>query len=520
MNNRLFSALLFFFLLLPSAPACAKTVVIYHTSDVHGFYSSRPAAVFGSTSAVLAGGFAALSAIAKKEQAPVILLDSGDWFTGTPEGDLTRGLASVRLMNAAGYTAALIGNHEFDHGEEALEADISSAVFRVLGANIFRSGARVPYAAPYMVAEAGGERIAVIGITNPRTPGLTAGDVSGLSFPEEKETLLELLPEVEKLGVDAVVLLVHDGIYTGDFIDGANWTPPESAAASGTLALARAAAGRVQVILGGHMHTLLTAGYKDSATGTVIGESGWGLLYASRVELSFDDKTGKFTGASDRAVPILVAAAGEDPAVLAVLEPLKEKIAARMNTVIGEAAEDLPEGPRGAVFPDSPLGSLFCDMIRDYAGTQIVIQNTEGLRAGLKKGPVTFRALYEAAPFDAELVTLRLSGARLEALLRESLSEGSPAVQVSGIELEYSGARDGTIKDLSVRAGGKPLEAQKTYSVAANDFFLRSPRWRALTAGKYEKKGTLIRDIVVSAIKSAGKPLTAPAPGRIKRTAI
>jgi 2',3'-cyclic-nucleotide 2'-phosphodiesterase (5'-nucleotidase family) len=516
MLNELLPALLF--LLSPLAPstASAGTVIIYHTGDVHGRYSSRAELLYGSTVPARAGGFAALSAIAKTEKDPVLLLDSGDWYTGTPEGDLTRGLASVRLMNAAGYAASALGNHEFDHGMQALEAAVSSANFKVLGANIYKDGGNVPYAAPFAIVKAGGVKLAIIGITNQNTPELTIGDVQSLSFAAEKETLLKVLPEVEKLGAAAVIVLLHDGIYTGDVIDGASWQPPAGALEKGSLALARAAAGRVQVILGGHMHTLLSRGYRDPVTGTLIGESGHALLYASRVELTFDDKTGKFTGASDRAVPLLTATAGEDPAVLAALARLEQAVSAGLDAPIGEAAADIPRGPRGPEFTDSPLGSLFCDMIRAYAGTQAAVQNTEGLRAGLHKGRITFRDLYEITPYDGLLVTARLSGARLRALLAEGISDGDPELQVSGIELEYGRAKDGKPMDLSVKIGGKPLEADSYYTVAINDFFLRSPRWREFVSGEHETREVIIRDIMVSGIQKAGAPLTPPAPGRMR----
>ena len=499
-----------------AAGAAAGTVVIYHTGDVHGRYSAREALLYGSTVPVRAGGFAALSAIAKNEKAPVLLLDSGDWYTGTPEGDLTRGMASVLLMNAAGYAASAIGNHEFDHGVEAFQAAVSSATFKVLGANISRDGAPVPWAAPYTIVETGGVKLGIIGITNQNTPELTIGDVRELSFASEKETLLKVLPEVEKLGLNAIIVLLHDGTYTGDKLDGSAWQPPAAAVGKGPLALARAAAGRVQVILGGHMHTLLTSGYRDTATDTLIGESGTGLLYASRVELTFDDKTGKFIGAADRAVPLRVDAAGEDPAVLAVLGPLEKSVAARMDLPLGSAAADILRGPRGPEFTDSPLGSLFCDMIRAYAGTDAAVQNTEGLRADLLKGPITFRSVYQTVPFDGVLVTARLSGARLRALLAEGLSGGKPELQVSGLQVEYGGADNGRPGTLAVSVGGKPVEPDKYYSVAINDFFLRSPRWRPLVAGEQDNKEIILRDILISAIQRAPRPLTPPAPGRMR----
>src|SRR5512143_1468418 len=67
----------------------AQTVVIYHTSDVHGWYTARRVSGPGNTSRQV-GGYAALSALVKKEAHPYILLDSGDLYQGTPEGNFSK----------------------------------------------------------------------------------------------------------------------------------------------------------------------------------------------------------------------------------------------------------------------------------------------------------------------------------------------------------------------------------------------------------------------------------------------
>ncbi len=504
-------ALLVIPLLIPCA-ALAGDVVIYHTGDIHGRFGPRPAALYGSTSPVTAGGFAALAALAGAEKSPALLLDSGDWSTGAPEGDLSGGLAAVRLMNAAGYSAAVIGNHEYDHGTAALEKALAAAKFKPLGANIFSGARRAPYAAPFVMLEAGGRRIAVIGLASPKTPLLTLGDVSALSFGPEKEALAAALEETAKLSPDAVVVLAHDGLYTGDYVDGASWRPAEGAEASGTLALARAAGGRAQLVLGGHNHTLLLKPYRDPVSGALIGESGSGLLYATRAVLHFDDATGRFAGAEAAAVPLTGA---EDPAVKAVYGAIAGETRAAMAVKLGEAAADIPREPGSAAYADSPIGSLFCDIIRAYAGTDLALQNTEGVRRGLVKGPVTFRDIYEVTPYDADLVTLRLTGAQIKAIMTEAVRGGRSDVQVSGLEVTYSSSAAGPYA-LSLTAGGKPLDEGRGYSVAANNFFLRSPRWKALAAGRGEVRKVLLRDIVVSAIRKSSGPLRPPEPGRIR----
>lgn len=94
MKTKSTTAALALLLLLP-AISPAKTVVVYHTSDVHGWYSARPAEWDNDNPDRLIGGFAALSALVRKETNPYLLLDSGDMAQGTPEGILTKGMASV-----------------------------------------------------------------------------------------------------------------------------------------------------------------------------------------------------------------------------------------------------------------------------------------------------------------------------------------------------------------------------------------------------------------------------------------
>jgi len=109
--------------------------VIYHTSDIHGWYASRRISESGGTSRQV-GGYAALSALVKKEAHPHILLDSGDLYQGTPEGNFSKGMASIDLMNLLGYRALAMGNHEYDYGEENVRTLAGAARFPFLGANV------------------------------------------------------------------------------------------------------------------------------------------------------------------------------------------------------------------------------------------------------------------------------------------------------------------------------------------------------------------------------------------------
>ncbi len=494
--------------LLFCGAASAKTVVIYHTSDVHGRYAS----VNGM------GGYPALAAQAKKEKAPVMFLDSGDWFIGTREGAWTRGAASIAMMNAVGYSAAVPGNHDFDYGQDNLRALLSSATFIPLAANIKKDGKLVSYVKPYHIFEAGGVRIAVIGLANHKTGKLTLpGYVKDIVFGDEVTALKAVLPRVLKEKPNAVILLVHDGILTGERLDGASLKPSKKNYANGTLALAKAGGGKVQVILGGHRHTLLLNGFRDPRTATLIGETGHGFGAATRIELSFDDTTGRFNGAKNTVVELDTAKTGEDETVLAAYRPIKAKADEAMSLLLGQSADVLSHKPVKAGEGDSPLGNLLCDIIRSYAKTQLAVQNSNGMDADIKAGPVTIGSIYDVIRYENSLVTEELSGAQLEAMMLESLAGKSPALQVSGMEVVSVGGADGKAGSVSITIEGKPLNSSEYYSVATNNYLANGTAYSGSLAAGRNPHDTMIpvRDMVIEGIKSYTGPLTAPPTGRI-----
>ncbi|MDD2773680.1 MAG: bifunctional UDP-sugar hydrolase/5'-nucleotidase, partial [Elusimicrobiales bacterium] len=501
------------------------TIVIYHTSDVHGEYFSRPAKWDKENSTRAVGGFAALSAQAKKEKSPVIFLDSGDWYTGTPEGSFSKGMTSVLMMNLLGYKASAVGNHEYDSGADNLRTLVSSAAFAVLGANIKNKAdnSQVSYAKPYTVIDADGIKLGVIGLSNEDTSRTAMpAYVRDFVFTDEAQALSALLPEVKSLGVNAVIVLAHDGLSrdeAGRSFDAADWTPSPRDYDKGTLALARAAKGGVAAILGGHLHTAITNGYLDRETGTLIAESGYGLAAASRIELKFDDKTGKLTGASARLVDLWTDRTGEDPAVLAALEPARAQVSSAMNETIARAQTDIlrhADGNNSDV--DSPLGDLVCDILRSHAKTQVAFQNTHGARADLRKGAVTLRDMYEVMPFENTLVVEELTGAQLEEVMRENIRGNSSGMQESGLEIEYDTAPNGGIGQITVKIGGKPVDPAGWYTVATNNYLaLGGSGGKTLSQGR-NIRDTLatVRDVLISAARTAGT-LSAPRTGRIKK---
>src|SRR5207237_200598 len=126
-------------------------VVIMHTNDIHGQLLPKEGV----------GGIAEVAAIIRSGK-PDLILDAGDFTTGTFLADEFKALPTILAMNQIGYTAGTIGNHEFDHGQSALRTRLREANFPILSANL---NAPLPGLKKYTIVTAKGLRFGIIGIT-------------------------------------------------------------------------------------------------------------------------------------------------------------------------------------------------------------------------------------------------------------------------------------------------------------------------------------------------------------------
>ncbi len=502
-------------LLLWAAASYAAKIAVYHTSDVHGWYSARPALWDRENSTRTIGGFPALAALLAGEKLPYLLLDSGDMFQGTPEGILTKGMASAVLMNRLGYAAAVPGNHDYDYGEGPLKAMVSSAAFAMLGANVYykEGGAPASYLKPYVILEKGGKRIAVLGLMNRYTSTLTFPPyVKHLEFRDGAAEAARLLPELKERGADAVIVIAHEGL-SDDLslkrLDISTWTFTSPA---GTLAVARAVPG-IDLILGGHNHAAFLKGWRDPVSGSWLGESGYGLSYVTRAELDFDDGTGKLKGIGVESLPLWTDETGEDPAVLKTVAGFNADVEREMGRAVGEALGDLGFSPEGL---DSSIGNWGCDVTRAAAGTDLAFQNTKGIRAEIRKGTVRLRDLYQAVPFDNTVVTMRLTGAQIKRMLADNIYNGRSLMQVSGLEVAFKGA-SGRPSEVRIYRGGREIKDAGEFTVATNSYLAGGGDGGGVFSAGKDMKDTLlpVRDILIEAFEAG--PVTPPATGRIRR---
>ncbi len=190
----------------------ATVITILHTNDVHGHI--RPWRGWeGELAGKTIGGFDRLAAVVKQVRAQtgnVLLLDAGDALGDTMIADLTHGRSLLELMNAVGYDAMAIGNHEPDFTAGELRKWIAGAKFPVLAANVTERTTGGLFTKAYVVREVGGVKIGILGLGYPNTP-LTTGkkNVEDLEFGPAAEAAQRYIPRMKMDGAQIIIALTH-----------------------------------------------------------------------------------------------------------------------------------------------------------------------------------------------------------------------------------------------------------------------------------------------------------------------
>jgi len=135
-------------------------------------------------------------------EGPFLVLSGGDMWTGPALSTALAGESMADVMNAMGYQAAALGNHDFDFGLQALRARRAQSAFPFLSANLRdRQTGEIPdFAVPFLIREVNGIRVGVIGLTTTETAVDTRPEVvSGLRFLPYKDVLPQTIDRLDLL---------------------------------------------------------------------------------------------------------------------------------------------------------------------------------------------------------------------------------------------------------------------------------------------------------------------------------
>jgi 2',3'-cyclic-nucleotide 2'-phosphodiesterase (5'-nucleotidase family) len=435
-----------------------------HTNDMHGQVLPRDGV----------GGLAALGTAVRREK-PDLLLDGGDMFTGTMVNDDSFGKPMIDVMNRLGYAAAALGNHEFDYGIAELRKRLQEARFPVLSANV----AGVAEVKPFTIVMVKGIRVGILGLTVEKLAEVTQPrNLKTITVKDVVDAVRETLPKVRPLS-DFVIAVSHASLEE-------------------QIRVAKAFP-EIRLIVAGHPHAA-----RSTREGTVlIVEAGSSVQTVGKVTIRLSGKTP--VTLTPELVPLRNVA--PDPEIESIIAPYARTVAQRAAERIGEATAEL----RKSDTEESALNNLIADALKDAAGTQFAFHNTGGIRAPLRRGPITRGDIFDVLPFQDNLIKMNLTGAQIKQML------GRRVLAVSGIRVVWDITRPRPNQLVSATLpDGRVIQDAARYSVVVNDFMAAGGDGLAeFTRGASpEDTGIQLREAVVSYLKK--RPVvTAATDGRV-----
>jgi 5'-nucleotidase len=437
---------------------------------------------------------------------------AGDLIGGSPAfSGLFHDEPSVESLNAMQMDISSVGNHEFDEGVTELlrmqdggchpvdgcyfpDEPYPGADFKWLAANVVNEDGETPLP-PYWVERFNNVKVGFIGMTLEATDTLVAAaGIEGWDFLDEAETANALVPILKAQGVEAIIVLLHEG--------GSQTPPPGDVDAcvgiSGPIvAINDALDPAIDVLITGHTHLPYNCMLDDAAGNPRIVTSAYSFgRVVTEVNLVLDKRTHDVRRDLSTAAnhSVIQADLTPDPVLTAIIEKWQPLFDESGNTPIGTITEDIVRGgdPTGSDRGvESPAGNLVADAQQwatSFNGAEVAFMNPGGVRSDLTfaqsgnegDGVVTFGEAFTFQPFGNTLVTYQMTGAQIISVLEEQCQPAG-----SSRPFLHLGVSDGFTYDLAttiaagectavtvsnVLVNGIPLDPAGTYIVTVNSF--------------------------------------------------
>ena len=402
----------------------------------------------------------------------VLTLNAGDNFQGSLFYTMYKGAVEAEMLNAMKFDAMTVGNHEFDDSEDALAPFLEKVQFPVVTANVIAgySSKVKDKIKPSVVLTVGGEKIGIVGAVTNDTPEI-ASPGPNIMIGVDEQSIKDEVARLKAEGVNKIIALTHVG-YPRDLE-----------------VIARIP--DVDVVVGGHTHTLLSNTDKDAAGPyptmvdnpggykVPVVQAGQYSKYLGDLKVVFDDAGVPKSASGD---PILIDAGFKpDAATVARIAELAKPIEELKAKVVGEATEGIDGDRKNCRAKECSMGNLIAEAMLDRVkdqGVTIAIQNGGGVRASIDAGPVTMGEVLTVLPFQNTIATFQIAGADLVAALENGLSqleEGAGRFpQVAGMKYSFDPKKPAGSRVISVEVmdGGKmvALDPAKTYNVVTNNY--------------------------------------------------
>lgn len=492
--------------------AQGPTLTIIHTNDTHS--QVEPAVKKGQSS----GGVverASMLELMREIDPQLLYVDAGDMVQGTPYFNMYNGEVEIKAMNQQGVLLSTFGNHEFDNGTQFLADMLKNANFPILSCNYDCTGTPLEkYVKRSLIIKKKGLKIGFTGVTVNPNGLISKHNWEGIKYSDPSTSANEVAAELRKQGCDIVILISHEGYDRTD--------------ARGDRRIA-AASKDIDIIIGAHSHTNLEHGYKmKNADGKAIWITQTGgknnpigrLVIMTGKSQTQGRKYEVKEVIADKLHPEDYDLAGRGKEMEELIAPYKEKMAAKMNEVIGNAPEAMDRHK-----PQGLLGNFTSDALRVIGEKlyghkmDVGLMNFGGLRTDLDKGDVTVSELFQIFPFENTVAILELKGKDLEAMIKGTAGHGLEALSGTNVTLEKEGDR---IYASEVKINGEDIDPEKIYYVATIDYLAEgndgvSPLRRAVKNTNTHK---LLRDEMIEYVRDLtkqGKLVESKVDNRVKQ---
>ncbi|TYL87857.1 bifunctional metallophosphatase/5'-nucleotidase [Bradyrhizobium rifense] len=494
-----------FALALAALPAAAQTAApvelrILAINDFHGNLRPPPGGIRindpedrAKKVAVAAGGAEYMATLVKQLREGhknTIFVAAGDLIGASPFlSAMFHDEPSIEALSMMGLAITSVGNHEFDEGKNELlriqnggchpedgcqgPHPFTGAKFHYLAASTIETATGKSVLPPYEIREFEGIPVAFIGLTLKETAGIVSpSGIAGLEFRDEAETVNALVPQLKARGVEAIVVLIHQGGEpSGDYNECPAITGP-------IVDIVKKFDRAVDVVVSGHTHRAYVC---DIDGRLVTSGDKYGTLVTA-IDLKLDPATRDIVSARAENVIVANASLAKDPEQTALIDAYDKLSAPIANRPAGSVTQTLSRSPNDA--GESALGDVIADA--QLAATKdakdgsavIAFTNPGGIRTDIipkENGAVSYGELFASQPFRNRLVTMTLTGSQLKDMLEQQwLDPKRPRILQVSIGFSYSwdaskplGERVITDK---MTLNGKPIEPGTGYRVTVNDY--------------------------------------------------
>ena len=549
--SSLFAASMLLTGLAPSPPAFAQAAPvdlrILAINDFHGNLRPPPGGILIADPGdktrkitVPAGGSEAMATLVRqlREGHPnTIFVAAGDLIGASPLlSAMFHDEPTIELMSMMGLALSAVGNHEFDEGKDELlrmqnggchpvdkcqgPHPFPGAKFHYLAASTFDTGNGKTIFPPYEIREFDGIPVAFIGLTLKGTPGIVSPEsVAGLEFRDEADTVNALVPELKAHGVEAIVVLIHEGGFpTGDYNECPGLSGP-------ILDIVRKFDKAVDVVISGHTHRA----YVCEIDGRLVTSGDKFGTLVTAIDLKLDRATRDVVSARADNVIVRTATLAKDPEQTALLASYDKVAAAIGNRPAGSITQTLSRVPNDA--GESPLGDIIADAQLAATSAEadgaavIAFTNPGGIRTDIPRkedGAVSYADLFASQPFRNQLVTLTLTGMQIKSMLEQQwLDPKRPRIlQVSrGFSYAWDAAKPDGERVIADRMAlnGQRIDPAASYRVTVNNYLaVGGDGFTVLKEGTARRIGAYDADALYAYFQ-AHRPLAPATSDRIAR---